>query len=750
MTFKIRDIYADFENRHQLARQILGRPLTLSEKIIFSHMNSLEPGNYQRGKSFLALRPDRVAMQDATAQMAILQFMQAGINSTRVPSSIHCDHLILASQGASADLETAVLTNREVYDFLQSAAAKYGMDFWKPGSGIIHQIVLENYAFPGGLLIGTDSHTPNAGGLGMMAVGVGGADAVDAMVGDSWELLYPGVIGVELKGRLQGWGSGKDIILKLLQQLSVKGGTNKIMEYFGEGVESLSCTAQATAANMGAELGATCSLFPYHSAMGQYLRMCSREDEAVLADEYIHCLRPDKEVLADPGKYYDKIIEIDLSRLGPHITGPHTPDLVRPVSGFKKEISEKSYPDEVKAALIGSCTNSSYEDMGRAAHVLNQGLEHGLTPKADLLITPGSSQVYQTIQQDGYLDIFTKAGAKVMANACGPCIGQWKRNDTPKGVSNSIVSSFNRNFPARNDGNPATLSFITSPEMTAVYALSGSLSFDPQTDTLIGSDGKHFKLDPPTARDLPPHGFKQGAAGGLISGNADNSKEIIIPPGSQRLQALEPFPKWDGSDYTNLLILAKVKGKCTTDHISPAGPWLKFRGHLDNISDNMLAGALNAFTGQNGTGTDALNEDEGVTFAKIARHYKKEGRSWAIIGDENYGEGSSREHAAMTPRHLGAKVIITRSIARIHETNLKKQGVLPLTFTNPDDYDLIGQSDTISIGGLSDISPGKVIMATIKHEDGSCRNIQLSHSFNKDQIKWFKAGGAINLIRNQA
>jgi aconitate hydratase len=750
----VKKVYEGLDSKHAHARKVIGKPLTLAEKIIWSHLDDANQGRLERGKSFVLLRPDRVAMQDATAQMAILQFMQARKPAVAVPTTVHCDHLIIARDGASRDVEIANSENKEVFDFLSSAARKYGMGFWKPGSGIIHQVVLENYAFPGGMMIGTDSHTPNAGGLGMMAVGVGGSDAVDVMVGMPWEVLYPKVVGVKLTGRMNGWTSGKDIILKLLEILTVKGGTNKIIEYFGPGVETMSCTAQATVTNMGAELGATCSLFPYHAAMGDYLRATRRADVADLADRYKASLNPDPEVLANPAAHYDEIIEIDLSRLEPYVVGPHSPDKARPISKFKEEIEKEKYPEVLSAALIGSCTNSSYEDVGRAAFVANQALSRGTKAASEFFVSPGSEQVFDTTKRDGYLATLDMLGAVVMANACGPCIGQWQRKSMPQGA-NSIITSFNRNFRGRNDGNNETLAFIGSPELVTAMALAGTIKFNPLTDTLKAADGTEFKLEPPVADALPKQGFAFND-GGFVEPAADGSSvEVKVSPDSPRLQLLEPFKPWDGKEIEGALVLAKAQGKCTTDHISPAGKWLKFRGHLDKISDNMLLGATNALrsadgrpgSGAIGTGRNVLTGEVGKTFAQIARDYQAKGEGWVIFGEENYGEGSSREHAAMSPRFLGCRAVIAKSMARIHETNLKKQGLLPLKFANPADYDKVREDDRVSITGLSSFAPGKNLTVTLKHADGTSESFEVAHTFNAEQIGWFKAGSALNLIK---
>ncbi len=748
----IKAIYAGLETKHAYARKTLGKALTLAEKIIWSHLHDAAQPKMERGKSFVLLRPDRVAMQDATAQMAILQFMQARKAQVAVPTTVHCDHLIVARDGATSDVTSANTENKEVFDFLSSAANKYGMGFWKPGSGIIHQVVLENYAFPGGMMIGTDSHTPNAGGLGMMAVGVGGSDAVDVMVGMPWEVLYPKVTGVHLKGRLNGWTSGKDIILKLLEILTVKGGTNKVIEYFGAGVASLSCTAQATVTNMGAELGATCSLFPFHAAMGAYLRATRRPDIADLADQYKAFLNPDPEVLANPSAYYDEVIEIDLDALEPYVVGPHSPDKARPLSKFKEEIEKEKYPELLSAALIGSCTNSSYEDVGRAAFVAEQALKHGSKAASQFYVSPGSEQVFDTTKRDGYLASLDKLGAVVMANACGPCIGQWQRKDLADGVPNSIITSFNRNFRGRNDGNNATLAFIGSPEIVTAMALAGSIKFNPITDTLKAADGTSYKLEAPRADALPAKGFAFNDGGFIAPAQDGSAVEVKVSPTSNRLQLLDPFKPWDGKEIEGALVLAKAAGKCTTDHISPAGKWLKFRGHLDKISDNMLLGATNSFAAATagpagiGQGKNVLTGETGKTYAAIARDYKSKGHGWVVFGEENYGEGSSREHAAMCPRFLGAKAVIAKSMARIHETNLKKQGLLPLKFANTADYDKVREDDRVSISGLTAFTPGKNLKVTLKHSDGSSDSFEVTHTFNQEQIAWFKAGSALNLM----
>ncbi len=747
---QIKKLYEQFAAKCDFLRTKLGRPLTLTEKILAVHVTDLASQEFKRGESYLSLNPDRVAMQDATAQMALLQFMQAGRHSVAVPSTIHCDHLIQARVGASEDMKNALDVNKEVYDFLCTAANRYGLGFWKPGAGIIHQVVLENYAFPGGLMIGTDSHTPNAGGLGMLAIGVGGADAADVMAGLSWEVKCPKLIGVYLKGSLKGWTASKDVILKLCSILTVKGGTDKIVEYFGPGARSISCTGKGTITNMGAELGATTSVFPYDTKMSAYLKITKREGVAALADQYSTYLVADPEVEKDPKKFYDEVVEIDLDTLEPHVVGPHTPDLARPVSQMAKDVKEKGYPAEIRAALIGSCTNSSYEDIGRAADVANQASKAGIKSKCYFLITPGSEQIQNTIKRDGQLHALEQIGGTVLANACGPCIGQWKRDDIKKGEKNTIINSFNRNFPARNDGNAETLSFIASPEIVTAYALAGRLDFNPLTDTLAGADGKEFLLRAPKADELPTKGYAGGESGFLAPMELDKRRDIrvMINPASDRLQILEPFKPWDGNDLFDLFVLLKAKGKCTTDHISPAGVWLKYRGHLDKISDNMFLGAVNAFTAQPGTVKNWLKQGAVVTPAAAARDYQASSRGWAAIGDENYGEGSSREHAAMSPRYLGGRVVIAKSFARIHETNLKKQGLLPLIFKNPANYEKIREKDLIDITGLSGLKPGSTVTMTIRHDDGLKETAELRHSFTQEQVEWFKAGSALNLMKS--
>lgn len=738
-------LYDSLEARHQHARKVLGRDaLTLAEKILFSHQyQDGQNAVPKRGEDFWKLQPDRVAMQDATAQMAILQFMQANRDEVAVPSTVHCDHLIRAQSGAKDDLDRANTENAEVYRFLKSAAARYGMGFWQPGSGIIHQVVLEKYAFPGGLMIGTDSHTPNAGGLGMLAIGVGGADAADTMAGLPWEVKAPKLIGVHLKGKLNGWAAPKDVILKLLGILTTKGGTNKIVEYFGEGTESISCTGKATITNMGAELGATTSVFPFDERMARYLEATERAEVAQLARDHASYLRADDAVLADPSKYYDEVIELDLSALEPHIVGPHTPDKARAISAFAEEVKSAGFPDDVRAALIGSCTNSSYEDIERAAHVARQALAQGMKSKSYLLISPGSEQIYQTIQRDGQMETLNQLGATVLSNACGPCIGNWDRSDIKLGEPNSIVSSFNRNFPKRNDGNPDTLSFIASPELVLAFSLAGKLSFNPLTDTIDG-----LKLEAPVAPELPVNGFAFSAAGYDAPPANGKTVEVDIDPASTRLEKLSPFKAWDGQDFKSVPVLVKTQGQTTTDHISPAGKdWLPLRGHLSGISHNMLLGAVDAATGQVAPPvmmTVCGKERGASSWALQAMQYREENKGSIIVGDENYGEGSSREHAAMCPRLLGVKAVIVRSFARIHETNLKKQGILPLTFSNPADYAQVEKGDSIDIVNLSQLAHGKPVQAIVHKANGTDVTLQLNHSMSEEQIGWFKAGSAMN------
>ncbi|MBK7669829.1 MAG: aconitate hydratase [bacterium] len=744
----VKEVYAKSRSRLAVVRGRLGRPLTLAEKVLFGHLSDPAGQELARGEATLALRPDRVAMQDATAQMAILQFMQAGRDETAVPTTIHCDHLLLARKGAVEDKAHALDVNREVYEFLSSAGARYKMGFWKPGSGIIHQIVLENYAFPGGLIIGTDSHTPNGGGLGMVACGVGGADAVDVMVGMDWEVKHPKLIGVKLTGAPSGWTAPKDVILKLLGILTVKGGTNAIIEYFGPGTAALSCTGKATITNMGAELGATTSIFPWDESMARYLRATRRGELADLAAANADLLAADPEVAAAPQKFYDKVIEIDLSKLEPHLVGPHSPDIAHPVSQIGADAAREGYPQTITAALIGSCTNSSYEDICRATDVAKQALAKGLKMKTSLWVSPGSDQIYETIKRDGQLAVLEEAGATVLTNACGPCIGQWQRDDIKDGEVNSIVTSFNRNFKKRADGNPGTNAFIGSPEIVMAYGLSGSLAFNPLVDSLTAADGSQVKLAAPAKADeLPPNGFVFSEAGYQAPPTDASTVKVLVDPKSDRLALLEPFQPWDGKDYLGMPLLIKALGKCTTDHISMAGPWLKYRGHLDNISNNMLIGAMNAFGEAINQVTCQLDGSKGEV-PQVARAYKAAGLKWVVVGDENYGEGSSREHAAMEPRHLGGVAVIVRSFARIHETNLKKQGLLPLTFAKPADYDKVREDDRIDLVGLAKLAPGRPLTMVLHHADGTKEDVVLEHTFTDEQISWFRAGSALNKIKS--
>ena len=742
----VEEAYKKIDQRLEVVRGRLGRPLTYAEKVLLGHLDDPGDAELLPGESYLNLRPDRVGLQDVTGQMAILQFMQAGRPTTAVPATVHCDHLITAFEGASADTSLAQSESKEVFDFLRSSASKYGLGFWGPGSGIIHQVILENYAFPGLMIIGTDSHTPNAGGLSAFASGVGGADAVDVMAGFPWEVLYPKLIGVKLTGSLNGWAAPKDVILKLAGILTVSGGTNAVVEYFGPGAASISATGKATICNMGAELGATTSIFPYDEHAAVYLRATDRQELADLADKHRHLLAADPEVEANPERYFDRVVEIDLDTLEPHVVGPHTPDLARPISEMAEAVIKENYPDRLSSTLIGSCTNSSYEDVSRAANVARQAAERGVKAAVDLLVTPGSEAVHATIQRDGQMGVLEEAGARVMANACGPCIGQWKRPTINKGDVNSIVTSFNRNFPARNDANPATMNFIASPEMVMAFALAGRLSFNPMTDTLVGADGEAFKLDPPgTAPEVPEAGFAGRGFGYEPPAEDGGAIKVDVDPESTRLQLLSPFPKWDGADFDHLQVLVKAQGKCTTDHISPAGPWLRFRGHLDRLSDNAFLGAVNAFTGEAGEGLNQVT-GERAPFPKVGRYYKEHGLGWVAIGDFNYGEGSSREHAAMSPRLLGCKAVIVRSFARIHETNLKKQGVVPLAFSDPDDYDKVLEADTLSVTGLADLKPGQPVKAVIHHFEGGDEEIELKHTMSEEQLEWFRAGAALNIL----
>ncbi|GIK59669.1 MAG: aconitate hydratase [Ignavibacteriota bacterium] len=740
----IKAVYNNYREKLTEIRKVLNRPLTYTEKILYTHLWDNPVKQFNRGKDYVDLTPDRVAMQDATAQMALLQFMSSGKKTTSVPSTVHCDHLIQAQVGAKDDLLRANEENKEVYDFLESISQKYGIGFWKPGAGIIHQVVLENYAFPGGMMIGTDSHTPNAGGLGMIAIGVGGADAVDVMAGMPWELKWPKITGVKLTGKLNGWTSAKDVILNLAGILTVKGGTGAIVEYFGEGTSSISCTGKGTICNMGAEIGATTSVFPFDEKMSAYLKITKRPDVAVLAEGISDELCADKEVFENPEKYFDQVIEINLSQLEPHLNGPFTPDKAWPISKMKEAVKKENYPDKISVALIGSCTNSSYEDIDRSASIAKLALSKGLKAKSQFTITPGSEQVRATIERDGQLKALTDIGGLILANACGPCIGMWKRMDIKTGEKNTIVTSFNRNFAKRNDGNPETLAFVASPEITTALAIAGSLSFNPVTDELVNEKGEKIKLNPPTGEELPPKGFDEGSSGFIPPAIDGSSVEVKVDPKSERLQLLKPFEKWDGKDFNDFPVLLKAKGKCTTDHISMAGPWLRFRGHLDNISNNMFIGATNAYSGDTGKVKNIFS-GEIKSVPEVAREYKAKGIGWIVIGDENYGEGSSREHAAMEPRFLGGKAIIVKSFARIHETNLKKQGMLPLTFADPKDYDKIKEDDKIDLF-VTQLVPGKQLKMIAKHSDGSKNEIMLNQTMNEAQIGWFKAGSALNLI----
>ncbi|MDN3202588.1 aconitate hydratase [Algoriphagus sediminis] len=743
----IKEVYAKYPERIEAARKVVQKPLTLTEKILYSHLTDGPATKvHERGSSYVDFQPDRVAMQDATAQMALLQFMQAGKDKVAVPSTVHCDHLILAKDGAKEDLKNSINASGEVFSFLESVSNKYGIGFWKPGAGIIHQVVLENYAFPGGMMIGTDSHTVNAGGLGMVAIGVGGADAVDVMAGMPWELKFPKLIGVKLTGKLSGWTASKDVILKVAGILTVKGGTGAIVEYFGEGANSLSCTGKGTICNMGAEIGATTSTFGYDEKMEEYLRGTGRAEIADLANQVKEHLTGDPEVYANPEKYFDQVIEINLSELEPHINGPFTPDRATPLSKFAEEVKKNEWPQELEVGLIGSCTNSSYEDITRSASIAKQAIDKNLKAKAEFTITPGSEQVRFTVDRDGYLDTFGQMGGVVLANACGPCIGQWARHTNDPNRKNSIITSFNRNFAKRNDGNPNTHSFVASPEIVTAFAIAGDLTFNPMTDTITNEDGKEVKLDEPQGIEFPPQGFAVEDSGYQAPAKDGSNVDVVVDPESKRLQLLEPFEPWEGTDLKNLKLLIKAKGKCTTDHISMAGPWLRYRGHLDNISNNMLIGAINAFNDSTNSVKNQLTGEYGEVPA-TQRHYKEEGIGSIVVGDENYGEGSSREHAAMEPRFLGVRAILVKSFARIHETNLKKQGMLALTFDNPSDYDLVQEDDTIDILGLTEFAPGKPMTVVLKHADGSSNSITVNHTYNEGQIEWFKAGSALNLIK---
>ena len=745
----IRNYYNKLPKQLERARAVIGRPLTLTEKILYSHLSDPEgPAEFKRSVDYVNFAPDRVAMQDATAQMALLQFMQAGKDKVAVPSTVHCDHLIQAKTGAGSDLKTALSNNKEVFDFLSNVSNKYGIGFWKPGAGIIHQVILENYAFPGGMMIGTDSHTVNAGGLGMVAIGVGGADAVDVMAGMPWELKFPKLIGVKLTGKLSGWTSSKDVILKVAGLLTVKGGTGKILEYFGEGAQNISCTGKGTICNMGAEIGATTSLFGYDEKMKAYLRGTERAEVAAAADKVAAHLTGDPEVYAEPEKYFDEVIEINLDELEPHINGPFSPDKAWPISEFADAVRDNGYPRKLEVGLIGSCTNSSYEDITRAASVAQQAVDNGLKVATEFTITPGSEQVRYTVERDGLLDVFEKIGGVVLANACGPCIGQWARHNADKQEKNSIITSFNRNFAKRNDGNPNTHAFVASPEIVTAMTIAGDLTFNPLKDTLTNDKGEKIKLQEPTGIEMPLRGFGVEDSGYQAPAEDGSGIVIKVDPESKRLQLLEPFKPWDGNDLSGMKLLIKAEGKCTTDHISMAGPWLRYRGHLDNISNNLLIGAVNYFNKGTNKVTNQLT-GESAEVPETARAYKAAGIASVVVGDENYGEGSSREHAAMEPRHLGVKVVLVKSFARIHETNLKKQGMLALTFADRDDYEKIREDDTISVTGLREFKPGKNPVVILGHADGTSEQFEVSHSYNEAQIEWFRAGSALNLIKIQ-
>lgn len=746
----IRKVYQQLPGKVEAARKEVGHPLTLAEKILFAHLHTdMQLIDFGRGKDYVDFAPDRVAMQDATAQMALLQFMQAGRPQVAVPSTVHCDHLIQAKTGAAEDLSSALDTNKEVYEFLSSVCNKYGLGFWKPGGGIIHQVVLENYAFPGGMMIGTDSHTPNAGGLGMVAIGVGGADASDVMAGLAWELKWPKLIGIKLTGKLSGWSSPKDIILKVAGILTVKGGTGAIVEYFGEGADGLSATGKGTICNMGAEIGATCSLFAYDEKMAAYLKATDRQEIAEMANGIIEHLRPDAEVYANPKHYYDELIEINLDELEPHVNGPYTPDLAWPISKFAEAVRTNNWPEKLEVALIGSCTNSSYEDISRSASIAQQAVDKHLKTKSEFTISPGSEVVRYTVEKDGLLKAYDKMGGLVLANACGPCIGQWARHIDDPTRKNSIITSFNRNFAKRNDGFSGTHAFVASPEIVTAFAIAGNLTFNPLTDYLTNENGEQVKLDEPVGIELPPNGFSAEDPGYQAPAADPTKVEVLISTDSQRLQLLEPFKSWEGTDIKGLKLLIKARGKCTTDHISMAGPWLKYRGHLDNISNNMLIGALNYFNDGVDKVKNQLTGEYGAVPA-TARAYKTAGIGSIVVGDENYGEGSSREHAAMEPRFLGVRAILVKSFARIHETNLKKQGMLALTFVHKEDYDKILEDDTIDIEGLGHFAPGTSLTLLLHHADGTSESIVVNHTYNDQQIEWFKAGAALNIIRRNA
>jgi aconitate hydratase len=746
-------VYARMDRRLKTVRQHLGRPLGLADKVLLAHLNEPAEMGMTRGQTYIELRPDRVVFQDVLGQTGMLQFMQTGRRESAVPATIHCDHLIQARVAGEIDLRESLDENQEVYDFLRTAAAKYGVGFWAPGAGIIHQVVLEQYAFPGELIIGTDSHTPNAGGLGACAVGVGGADAVEVMAGLAWEVLYPKFIGVHLNGEMRGWTAPKDVILRLAGELTVSGATNAIIEYFGPGTETISATGKATITNMGAELGATTSIFPYDQRMARYLAATGRGELARLADQNVHLLAADSEVLAAPHDYFDRIVEIDLSKLEPHVVGPHSPDRARPISQLAAEVQDQrnKFVDSISTALIGSCTNSSYEDMSRSADVAQQAREHGIQATVPFMVTPGSEQVRATIERDGQMAALREIGATVLANACGPCIGQWRRSQETVGVANTIVTSYNRNFPMRNDGQATTMNFIGSPEIVTALALAGRLSFNPLTDTIVGADGQSFRLRPPQpAPEVPPGNFESGLSS-YIAPPEDGSRIVLaVKPDSERIQLMQPWPAWDGADFLNMPVLMKTSGKTTTDHISPAGPWLRYRGHLERFSTNMLMGATNAFTGETGKGSNVLTGAGGQLISEIARYYKAHGAKWVIVGDHNYGEGSSREHAALSPRLLGGAGVIARSFARIHESNLKKQGLLALTFSDPAQYDAIQENDRISLVGLRDLSPGRPVECTIRHTDGTAHTVWLNHSYGLSQVEWFKRGSALNVFNEAA
>lgn len=745
----LRNFYSGYAGKIKSIKDILNRPMTYAEKVLYAHLyDPADVRGFKRGEDYVNFRPDRVAMQDATAQMALLQFMNAGKSKVSVPATVHCDHLIRADFGETKDLPVAKQTNKEVYDFLESVSAKYHIGFWKPGAGIIHQVVLENYAFPGGMMVGTDSHTPNAGGLGMVAVGVGGADAVDVLTGQPWELKMPKLIGVKLTGKLSGWATPKDVILKLAGILTVKGGTNAIIEYFGEGAASLSATGKATICNMGAEVGATCSIFPYDENDATYLRVTGREEVAAMADKASACLRADDEVYNEPAKFYDRLIEIDLNKVEPYLNGPFTPDAATPISKMSEYIKKNNYPQKMEVGLVGSCTNSSYQDLSRAASVARQAAEKDIEVKASLIINPGSEQIKYTAERDGIISRFEKIGALIMTNACGPCIGQWRRHTDDNTRRNSIVTSFNRNFAKRADGNPNTCAFIGSPELVIALTLAGRLDFNPATDTLKTRDGREVKLDAPHGEDFPPKGFAVDDKGYIAPPEHAGDVKVVIDPASERLQALSPFAPWDGNDFKDMPLLIKTKGKCTTDHISMAGPWLRFRGHLENISKNLLMGAVNAFNGETNHVLNTLTGEYGEVSA-VAKAYKDKGLSSIVVAEENYGEGSSREHAAMEPRFLNVKVVLAKSFARIHETNLKKQGMLALTFENKDDYDKIREKDKISVIGLKSFAPGSKLLIVARHDDGSVDEFNAVHTYNKQQIGWFKAGSALNTLKEK-